>query len=159
MTSISVDTSSCECKKIVSAFLSFCRRSHFVFWFLLLLLCSSYFAHKTKLLWLQIWKKMKCVFLLAFCKSTKKKHLFLHKMQILRSCIHMTNCFNVIDCMQSVALCDHVFVTITLKKMYKVEYFHLLYGCIEIQVVTVTSWCHPLSSCNQWNCPTAADEI
>ena len=51
--------SSCECNKVVSAFWSFCRRSHFVFKFLLFFIvfrCLISFI-SIELLWVQAWSK------------------------------------------------------------------------------------------------------
>ena len=86
--------SSCECNKVVSAFWSFCRRSHFVFKFLLFFIVFRCFISiiSIELLLVQAWSKA-CAFLPAFPLSTENS--ILPKMQIRPCCIHMMICIHL----------------------------------------------------------------
>ena len=59
--------SSCECKKVVSAFWQFLRRKHFILKFLLFLLfLTSYFCHKiVNILICDLRYSLKCVFIIV----------------------------------------------------------------------------------------------
>ena len=103
--------SSCECKKVISAVLLFCKVSSFVFRFLLFFIvfgCLFFFFTNIELLYTQTWAKAGIVhFLPAFSLSVENS--ILPKMSVITPpwCIHVTKCSRaciVIICMEKFML-------------------------------------------------------